>query len=163
MNGQYNVLFLCTGNSARSIIAEAVANQLGKGRITAYSAGSQPRGGVHPVAIEVLNKAGLPTAELRSKAWDEFAKPGAPEMDLVITVCDRAAGESCPIWPGQPATAHWGIEDPADAMGSPEHIQKAFTNVMLLLQHRISLLLALKVEALDRLVMQTAARKIGKD
>ncbi|MGH8083161.1 MAG: arsenate reductase ArsC [Lysobacter sp.] len=162
MNSQYNVLFLCTGNSARSILAEALANQLSHGRLRAYSAGNHPRGEVYPVALEVLAKAGLSTDGLRSKAWDEFAEPGAPEMDLVITVCDRAAGESCPIWPGHPATAHWGVEDPADATGSAEQVQKAFTNAMLLLQHRISLLLALKAEALDRLVLETAARHIGK-
>jgi arsenate reductase len=162
MNGQYTVLFLCTGNSARSILAEALANQLSHGRLRAYSAGSHPRGEVHPVVLEVLTKAGLSTVGLRSKAWDEFAVPGAPEMDMVITVCDRASGESCPLWPGKPITAHWGIEDPADATGTPEQIHKAFTNAMLLLQHRISLLLALKVEALDRLVLQTKVREIGQ-
>ncbi|MGO1073855.1 arsenate reductase ArsC [Lysobacter sp. CA199] len=162
MNGQYNVLFLCTGNSARSILAEALANQLSHGRLRAYSAGSHPRGEVHPVALEVLAEVGLSTDGLRSKAWDEFALPGAPEMDLVITVCDRAAGESCPLWPGTPVTAHWGIEDPAEAVGTPEQVHKAFANAMRLLQHRISLLLALKAEALDRLVLQTKIREIGQ-
>ncbi len=162
MTRKYNLLFLCTGNSARSILAEALANQLGKDRFNAYSAGSQPRGRVHPMALQVLQEAGLPTAALRSKPWDEFAEPGAPEMDLVITVCDRAAGEACPVWPGHPVTAHWGIEDPAAVAGSSEHIHKAFNNALHLLQHRISLLLALKIEAIDRLVLETQVRAIGK-
>ena len=149
MARRYNLLFLCTGNSARSIMAEVLANQLGKDRSQAYSAGSHPRGTVHPLALQVLNEAGLPTDSLRSKPWDEFAAPGAPEMDLVITVCDRAAGEVCPVWPGHPVTAHWGIEDPAAIEGAPEHVRRAFTNTLHLLQHRISLLLALKLEALS--------------
>ncbi len=162
MARRYNLLFLCTGNSARSIMAEVLANQLGKDRFQAYSAGSHPRGTVHPLALQVLNEAGLPTDSLRSKPWDEFAAPGAPEMDLVITVCDRAAGEVCPVWPGHPVTAHWGIEDPAAIEGAPEHVRRAFTNTLHLLQHRISLLLALKLEALDRLVLQTRVREIGQ-
>ncbi len=162
MARRYNLLFLCTGNSARSIMAEVLANQLGKDRFQAYSAGSHPRGTVHPLALQVLNEAGLPTDSLRSKPWDEFAAPGAPEMDLVITVCDRAAGEVCPVWPGHPVTAHWGIEDPAAIEGAPEHVRRAFTNALHLLQHRISLLLALKLEALDRLVLQTRVREIGQ-
>lgn len=162
MARRYNLLFLCMGNSARSIMAEVLANQLGKDRFQAYSAGSHPRGTVHPLALQVLNEAGLPTDSLRSKPWDEFAAPGAPEMDLVITVCDRAAGEVCPVWPGHPVTAHWGIEDPAAIEGAPEHVRRAFTNTLHLLQHRISLLLALKLEALDRLVLQTRVREIGQ-
>ncbi|ANB16234.1 arsenate reductase ArsC [Dokdonella koreensis] len=162
MNRRYNLLFLCTGNSARSILAEAVANHLGKDRFRAYSAGSLPRGQVHPMALQVLREAGLPTDGLRSKAWDEFAVPGAPEMDLVVTVCDRAAGEVCPIWPGQPITAHWGIEDPAEADGSPEQVHKAFSTALRVLQHRLSLLMALPVEALDRLALETRVRQIGR-
>jgi arsenate reductase len=162
MADRYNLLFLCTGNSARSIMGEALANQLGKDRFRAFSAGSQPRGEIHPVALQVLQEAGLPTDALRSKPWDEFAVAGAPEMDLIITVCDKAAGETCPVWPGHPITAHWGVEDPVAATGSPEHIHKAFTNALHLLQHRISLLLALRIEALDRLVLQTRVREIGQ-
>ena len=162
MDRPYNILFLCTGNSARSILAEALANQISKDRFKAYSAGSTPRGEVHPIALEVLRETGLSTEGLRSKPWDEFAVPGAPVMDLVITVCDRAAGETCPVWPGQPITAHWGAQDPAEVDGTPEQVKKAFTNAMMLLQHRISLLLALKVEALDHLVLQTQVREIGR-
>lgn len=162
MARRYNLLFLCTGNSARSIMAEALANQLGKDRFQAYSAGSRPRGEVHPMALQVLQEAGLPTDALRSKPWDEFAVPDAPEMDLVITVCDKAAGEACPVWPGHPITAHWGVEDPVAVMGSPEHVHQAFANALRLLQHRISLLLALKLEAIDRLVLETQIREIGK-
>lgn len=162
MDRPYNILFLCTGNSARSILAEALANQISKGRFKAYSAGSTPRGQVHPIALEVLRETGLPVEGLRSKPWDEFAVPSAPVMDLVITVCDRAAGETCPVWPGQPITAHWGVQDPAEVDGTPEQVKKAFTNAMMLLQHRISLLLALKVEALDHLVLQTQVREIGR-
>lgn len=162
MAAPYNLLFLCTGNSARSIMGEALANQLGKGRFRACSAGSQPRGEIHPMTLQVLQQAGLPTDSLRSKPWDEFAVPGAPRMDLIITVCDKAAGESCPIWPGHPITAHWGVEDPATVTGTPEQVQRAFTNALLLLQHRIGLLLALKIEALDRLVLETRVREIGQ-
>jgi arsenate reductase len=162
MKGHYNVLFLCTGNSARSIMAEVLANHLGHGRFTAYSAGSSPRGQVNAMALQVLQEAGFPTEGLRSKPWDEFAQPGTPEMDLVITVCDRAAGESCPVWPGQPVTAHWGVPDPAEADGSADEIHKAFVQVMLVLQQRISLLMALKIEALDRLVLESKVREIGR-
>ncbi len=161
MDRSYNLLFLCTGNSARSILAEALANQLGKSRFKAFSAGSHPRGRVHPVALEVLNEAGIPTEDLRSKPWDEFATADAPAMDLIITVCDKAAGEACPVWPGHPVTAHWGIEDPASVVGSEEQIHKAFTKALHLLQHRLSLLMALKIEALDRLVLETKVREIG--
>jgi arsenate reductase len=162
MSRRYNLLFLCTGNSARSIIAEAVTNQIGKTRFQAFSAGSHPRGEVHPMALQVLQEVGLPTEGLRSKPWDEFAEPGAPELDMVITVCDRAAGESCPVWPGQPITAHWGIEDPVEATGTPEQIRKVFSNALHLLQHRISLLMALKLEAVDRMVLESKVRDIGK-
>ena len=162
MANRYNLLFLCTGNSARSIMGEALANQLGKDRFQAFSAGSEPRGEIHPMTLQVLRQAGLPTDSLRSKPWDEFAMPGAPRMDLIITVCDKAAGESCPIWPGHPITAHWGVEDPATVTGTQEQVQKAFTNALHLLQHRIGLLLALKIEALDRLVLETRIREIGQ-
>ncbi len=162
MADRYNLLFLCTGNSARSIMGEALANQLGKDRFQAFSAGSEPRGEIHPMTLQVLRQAGLPTHSLRSKPWDEFAMPGAPRMDLIITVCDKAAGESCPIWPGHPITAHWGVEDPATVTGTQEQVQKAFTNALHLLQHRIGLLLALKIEALDRLVLETRIREIGQ-
>ena len=161
MDRPYNLLFLCTGNSARSIMAEAMANHLGKGRFHAYSAGSHPRGRVHPVALQILQDAGLPTATLRSKPWDEFAAADAPPMDLIITVCDKAAGEACPVWPGHPVTAHWGVEDPATVAGSPEQVRHAFAHALHLLQHRITLLLALKPEALDRLALETRVREIG--
>lgn len=162
MANRYNLLFLCTGNSARSIMGEALANQLGKDSFQAFSAGSEPRGEIHPMTLQVLRQAGLPTDSLRSKPWDEFAMPGAPRMDLIITVCDKAAGESCPLWPGHPITAHWGVEDPATVTGTQEQVQKAFTNALHLLQHRIGLLLALKIEALDRLVLETRIREIGQ-
>ena len=162
MDRPYNLLFLCTGNSARSIMAEAMANPLGKGRFHAYSAGSHPRGRVHPVALQILQDAGLPTATLRSKPWDEFAAADAPPMDLIITVCDKAAGEACPVWPGHPVTAHWGVEDPATVAGSPEQVRHAFAHALHLLQHRITLLLALKPEALDRLALETRVREIGR-
>lgn len=162
MKGHYNLLFLCTGNSARSIMAEVLANQSGHGRFTAYSAGSQPRSEVNPMALQVLQEAGFSTDGLRSKPWDEFAQPDAPEMDLIITVCDRAAGETCPVWPGQPITAHWGVPDPAAAVGTTEEIHKAFVQAMLVLQQRISLLQALKIESLDRLVLENRVREIGR-
>lgn len=162
MKGHYNLLFLCTGNSARSIMAEVLANQSGHGKFTAYSAGSQPRGEVNPMALQVLQEAGFSTDGLRSKPWDEFAQPDAPEMDLIITVCDRAAGETCPVWPGQPITAHWGVPDPAAAVGTAEEIHKAFVQAMLVLQQRISLLQALKIESLDRLVLENRVREIGR-
>lgn len=162
MKGHYNLLFLCTGNSARSIMAEVLANQSGHGKFTAYSAGSQPRSEVNPMALQVLQEAGFSTDGLRSKPWDEFAQPDAPEMDLIITVCDRAAGETCPVWPGQPITAHWGVPDPAAAVGTTEEIHKAFVQAMLVLQQRISLLQALKIESLDRLVLENRVREIGR-
>ena len=161
MSRRYNLLFLCTGNSARSIMGEALATQLGKTRFNAYSAGSQPRGQIHPMTLKVLPDVGLSTDSLRSKAWDEFAEPDAPQMDIVITVCDRAASETCPVWPGQPITAHWGVPDPAEVTGTEDQVRRAFTNALHLLQHRIALLMALKVEALDRLVLETRVREIG--
>ena len=161
MSRRYNLLFLCAGNSARSIMAEALANALGKDRFHAYSAGSTPRGEVHPLALQVLREADIPTDALRCKSWNEFTAPGAPEMDLVITVCDKTSGEICPAWPGHPVTAHWGVEDPVGASGSPEQIHRAFLHARQVLQHRISLLMALKPEALDRLALETQVRQIG--
>jgi arsenate reductase len=155
MKGHYNVLFVCTGNSARSQMAEVVMNQLGRERFTAYSAGSRPTGVVHPVAIETLQAIGLPTDGLRSKSWSEFAVADAPVMDFIITVCDRAAGETCPIWPGHPITAHWSVPDPAGETGTPMQVRRAFGQALAILQQRIALMLALRVEALDRLVLAT--------
>ena len=147
----YNVLFICTGNSARSIIAEALLNATGEGRLHGYSAGSHPRGQVH----------GLPTAGLRSKGWDEFSAPGAPEMDFVITVCDKAAGETCPAWPGQPITAHWGMPDPAAVTGTEEVRMRAFRDVALMMKRRIDIMRAMPMERLDRLAIQKEVRAIG--
>jgi len=158
----YNALFLCTGNSARSILAEAILNRVGGGRFRAYSAGSQPRGEVHPLALALLREKGEDTRGLRSKAWDEFAAPGAPVMDLVFTVCDSAAGEACPVWPGQPITAHWGIDDPAAVPGSIEEQMRAFRRVHEVLLHRIELLAQLKLESLERLALARRLREIGK-
>ena len=160
MDRPYNLLFLCTGNSARSIMAEAMANHLGKGRFHAYSAGSHPRGRVHPVALQILQDAGLPTAALRSKPWDEFAGVDAPPMDLIITVCDKAAGEACPVWPGHPVTAHWGIPDPAEVEGTDQ--RAAFWDAYTALQRRIGLLLALPLESLDELTLKAKLGAIGK-
>lgn len=158
----YNVLFLCTGNSARSILAEAILNRVGTGRFVAYSAGSQPRGAVHPQAIALLSRHGFPTVGLRSKSWDEFAAPGAPAPDFVFTVCDAAANETCPAWPGQPMTAHWGVQDPAAAQGSEEQIARAFRQAFLGLQRRIELFASLPVRSLDRLSLQKRLDEIGK-
>ncbi len=158
----YNVLFLCTGNSARSILAEAVLNARSGGRFRAYSAGSHPKGEVHPLALELLEKNGLPTSGLRSKSWDEFAQPGAPAMDFVLTVCDDAAGEMCPVWPGQPMTAHWGIPDPAAATGTPEERRRAFRDAFTHLSTRIGFLLALPIERLDRLALRRNLEEIGR-
>ena len=158
----YNVLFLCTGNSARSILAEAMLNRVGNGRFKAYSAGSHPKGRVNPLAIETLETAGLPTQGLRSKSWEEFARPEAPPMDFVITVCDNAAGEVCPIWPGQPTTAHWGVPDPAEVEGAEEEKRAAFRQAATALRRRIDLLVALPLEKLDRLGIQRRVRDIGK-
>ena len=163
MKDSYNILFLCTGNSARSIMAEAVANQISKGRLKAYSAGSHPAGQVQPMALEALQAARLSTDGLRSKAWEEFSAADAPVMDIVITVCDRAAGEACPVWPGQPMTAHWGVDDPVQVEGDDTRKRKAYLDAMNLLRHRISLLLRLKPEALDRLSLQNRIRDIGRE
>jgi protein-tyrosine-phosphatase len=156
----YNVLFLCTGNSARSILAEAILNSQGKGRFRAYSAGSFPKGQVHPAAIALLKELDHDTGGLRSKSWDEFAAPGAPPLDFVFTVCDNAAGETCPIWPGQPMTAHWGIEDPAAVEGDRQEL--AFWNSYQQLQRRIQLFLALPLEDVDQLSLQNRLKDIGK-
>jgi arsenate reductase len=161
MPGSYNVLFLCTGNSARSIMAESILNQKGKPNFTAYSAGSHPSGRVHASATKQLEMARLPTVGLRSKNWDEFAKPGAPQMNFVFTVCDNAAKESCPLWPGQPMTAHWGIPDPAATTGSPEQIERAFRDAFVALDRRISLFLALPLSSLDRLAIKKEIERIG--
>jgi arsenate reductase (thioredoxin) len=157
----YNVLFLCTGNSARSIIAEALTNHLGRGRFKAYSAGSHPSGVVNPFAIALLRAAALPVQGLRSKAWDEFAAPGAPQMDFILTVCDNAAGEACPVWPGQPVTAHWGVPDPAAAEGSEDDKRRAFADAAAALRRRIELLVNLPMEKLDRLALQSRLREAG--
>ena len=163
MTTPYNVLFLCTGNSARSVMAERLMEHWGKGRFRAYSAGSHPTGNVNPLAIRMLAKANLPTDGLRSKAWDEFAAPGAPSLDFVITVCDQAAGEVCPVWPGKPVTAHWGVPDPAAVSGSEEQQLQAFREAFRLLEYRIKLFTSLPVEKLDRLTMSRKVREIGKD
>jgi len=158
----YNVLFLCTGNSARSIMAEAILNHKGKPHFTAYSAGSHPSGAVRREALAQLERADISTEGLQSKSWDEFAKPGAPKMDFVFTVCDNAAREACPFWPGQPMTAHWGIPDPASVAGSPEQIERAFRDAFMLLDRRISLFLSLPLSTLDRLAIQRAIDGIGR-
>ena len=157
----YNVLFLCTGNSARSILAEACLNDLADGRFCGYSAGSHPTGRVNPFALELLEKNGIPTAGLRSKGWDEFAAPGAPRMDIIITVCDQAAGEMCPIWPGKPITAHWGVEDPAAESGDDDRKRAAFMKAFATLQKRIALLASLRFESLDELAGGQRLRLIG--
>jgi arsenate reductase len=157
----HNVLFLCTGNSARSILAEALLNHWGKGRFRAFSAGSFPKGKVHPLALELLQWTKLPTEGLRSKSWDEFAAPGAPPIDFVITVCDNAAGEACPVWPGKPMTAHWGIADPAAVEGAPEK-GAAFRKALAELEARIKLFVNIPIESLDRLALHQAVRGIGQ-
>jgi len=162
MKDTYNVLFLCTGNSARSIMAEAILNHRGKPRFKAYSAGSHPSGKVRPEALRQLGLAHLPTADARSKNWDEFAQPGAPVMDFVFTVCDNAAKEVCPIWPGQPMTAHWGIPDPAALVGTEQEIQRAFRDAFVSLDRRIGLFLSLPLQSLDRLAIQKEINRIGK-
>jgi protein-tyrosine-phosphatase len=157
----FNVLFLCTGNSARSILAEAILNRESKGKFMAYSAGSQPKGAVHPFAIDLLKSLNHPTAHLRSKSWDEFAVPGAPQMDFVFTVCDNAASEVCPVWPGQPMTAHWGVPDPAAATGSEAERRLAFADVYRQLSNRISIFTSLPIASLDRLSLQKRLSDIG--
>jgi protein-tyrosine-phosphatase len=159
----YKVLFLCTGNSARSILGEALLNSLGQGRFRAYSAGSHPGGRVNPFALELLAKNGLPTQELRSKSWDEFAAPGSPAFDFIFTVCDSAAAETCPVWPGHPMSAHWGIPDPAAVEGEDEVKRKAFRDAFVRLQRRISLLVNLPLHSLDKLSLQKRLSEIGKE
>jgi arsenate reductase len=161
MPSPYNVLFLCTGNSARSIMAEAILNQKGKHDFTAYSAGSFPTGRVNPLALKQLEAARLPTSHLRSKSWDEFAKPGAPPMDFVFTVCDHAAREVCPVWPGQPVTAHWGVSDPAAVAGSAAQMARAFLDAFAVLDRRIGLFLSLPLSSLDKLALKKEIDRIG--
>jgi arsenate reductase len=157
-----NVLFLCTGNTARSILAEGILRKDGAGRFNAFSAGSQPKGTVNPFAIKVLGVLGYPTEGLRSKSWEEFARAGAPEMDFIFTVCDRAAGEACPIWPGHPATAHWGIEDPATVEGSDTEKERAFAQAAKYLKSRIALFLNLPLASLDEMSLKAQLREIGQ-
>ena len=157
-----NVLFVCTGNSARSIIAEGLMNHLGGERFRAYSAGSHPKGEVHPLALEALKHFRLPNDGFRSKSWEEFAGPDAPQLDFVFTVCDNAAGEMCPVWPGQPMTAHWGLPDPAAVEGSDEVKRKAFHDTVVGMKRRIELMLALPMTSLDRMAIQREVRDIGK-
>ena len=159
----YNVLFLCTGNSARSILAECALNRLGRGRFHAYSAGSYPRGTVHPYALDLLRRQSYPVDTLRSKSWDEFAEPGAPQLDFVFTVCDNAAGEVCPIWPGQPMTAHWGLPDPARVEGRETEKRLAFADAMRMLHNRISVFVNLPINSLDKLTLQNQLSAIGRD
>jgi len=162
MPSHYNVLFLCTGNSARSIMAEAILNQKGKGRFTAYSAGSHPSGQPRPEALKQIESAGMATSGLRSKSWDEFAALGAPKLDFVFTVCDNAAKEECPYWPGQPMTAHWGIPDPAAVKGTPEEIARAFRDAFVVLDRRIGLFLSLPLSTLDQLAIKREVDNIGR-
>ena len=158
----YNVLFLCTGNSARSIIAEAILNREGRGKFRAFSAGSHPKGAVNPHTIRLLQRLNHDTSALRSKSWEEFARPGAPALDFVFTVCDDAAGESCPVWPGQPMTAHWGIPDPAAAQGTDAEIAVAFSDACRMLNQRIGIFVALPMQSLDTLTLQARLRDIGR-
>ncbi len=158
----YNVLFLCTGNSARSILAECVLNRLGRGRFHAYSAGSYPKGTVHPYALDLLTRQNYAVESLRSKSWDEFAAFNAPLLDFVFTVCDNAAGEVCPIWPGQPMTAHWGLPDPAAVEGSEAERRLAFADTMRMLHNRLGLFVSLPIESLDKLTLQNRLRAIGR-
>ena len=161
-NKTYQVLFICTGNSARSILAEALLNHHGRGRFVAHSAGSHPTGTVNPFALEALKGLRLPTDGLRSKSWEEFARPDSPGLDFVFTVCDRAAGEVCPAWPGQPITAHWGLPDPAAVQGDDEHKRQAFKDAAMLIGRRIQLMLSLPLPSLDRLSLQHELRQIGQ-
>lgn len=158
----FNVLFLCTGNSARSIMAEAISNKLGAGKFHAYSAGSQPKGQVHPETVRLLQGLGYDTSGFRSKSWDEFANPGAPSLDFVFTVCDDAAGETCPVWPGQPMTAHWGIPNPAEAKGNAAEIALAFKDAYRMLHQRIGIFAALPLRSLDTLSLQNKLREIDR-
>jgi arsenate reductase (thioredoxin) len=154
MGNLYHVLFLCTGNSARSIMAEAILNWKGRPYFVAYSAGSHPSGSVRPEALQLIKDAGIPAENFRSKSWDEFARPGAPQMNFVITVCDNAAGESCPFWAGQPITAHWGVSDPAAVKGSPDEIERAYRDAFVILDRRISLFLSMPLSSLSRLAIK---------
>ena len=163
MQARYNVLFLCTGNSARSIMGEAILNQKGLPTFAAHSAGSHASGFVRPEALRQLELARLPTNGLRSKDWGEFAQPGSPKMDFVFTVCDNAAKEVCPVWPGQPMTAHWGVADPAEVTGTPEQIERAFREAYLTLDRRIGLFLCLPLASLDKLSLQRQLERIGKE
>jgi len=163
MNRPYNVLFLCTGNSARSVMAEATLNHRGRGAFAAFSAGSHPTGTVRAEALEQLRNSGIPTKGLRSKSWDEFATPGAPPMDFIFTVCDNAANEVCPIWPGHPMTAHWGVPDPAAATGTPEQIARAFRDAQCLLDRRIQLFTSLPLSTLDRMAIKQEIERIGHE
>ena len=158
----FNVLFLCTGNSARSILAESLINHWGRGKFVGYSAGSSPKGAVHPIALELLRHMKMPSEGMRSKSWDEFAKPGAPKLDFVFTVCDNAAGEMCPIWPGQPMTAHWGVADPAAVEGSDTEKWLAFRNTFRELESRIKIFTSLPIRSLDRVKLQERLHAIGK-
>jgi arsenate reductase len=158
----YNVLFLCTGNSARSILAEVLINRWGQGKFKGFSAGSHPKGAVHPLALELLQSRGLPTNGLRSKSWDGFAQPGSPNLDFVFTVCDNAAGEVCPYWPGQPMTAHWGMEDPAAVEGTDAEKQRAFLHTYTALESRIKIFASLPLRTLDRIRLQERVDEIGK-
>lgn len=162
MAEHYNVLFLCTGNSARSIMAEGILNHKGKGRFTAYSAGSRPAGTPRPEALRQLESAGIATAGMRSKSWDEFSGPGAPHLDFVFTVCDNAASEQCPYWPGQPMTAHWGIPDPAGVKGTPEEIARAFHDAFVVLDRRIGLFTSLPLRTLQELSIKQKIEEIGR-
>jgi arsenate reductase len=163
MNRPYNVLFLCTGNSARSILAESILNQRGRGQFRAYSAGSHPAGRVNPFALALLARMSLPTEGLRSKPWDEFAAPGAPKLDFVFTVCDNAAGEVCPVWPGQPATAHWGVPDPAAVEGDDAAKTEAFRQAFRSLERRISVFISLPIASLDRMALTERLQAIGRE
>jgi len=158
----FNVLFLCTGNSARSIMAEAILNKLGAGKFRAFSAGSQPKGHVHPQTIQLLQSLGYDVSGFRSKSWSEFADPGAPLLDFVFTVCDNAAGEACPVWPGQPMTAHWGVPDPAEATGTSAEIALAFKDAYRMLERRIGIFVSLPLRSLDQLSLQKKLREIGR-
>jgi arsenate reductase len=162
MDRPYNVLFLCTGNSARSVLAEAILNKLGQGKFRAYSAGSQPKGEVNPRTIQLLKGLGYDTSELFSKSWNEFAKPGAPQFDFIFTVCDDAAGEVCPVWPGKPATAHWGIADPAAVRGTEVEIARAFRDAYRYLSRRLELFAALPLRALDEISLSAKLKEIGR-
>lgn len=161
MDKHFNVLFLCTGNSARSIMAEAILNRKGRPNVTAYSAGSLPTGKVRPETLQQIRQAGLSTDGLHSKSWDEFAAPGAPQMDFVFTVCDNAAKEVCPVWPEQPVTAHWGVPDPAAVTGTPQEIAQSFRDAFMILDRRIALFLSLPISSLDKLAIKKAVDQIG--